>query len=178
MSALPGALDVALLVVTAAAGEARSGCLVGFATQCSLEPERFLVCLSRANRTYEVAREATTLGVHVLGDGQVELARWFGGTTDDQVDKLAAVDWHPGDGGAPLLVACAAWAEMRVLEQLPLGDHVGFLVEAVASGTGDHRGSLRLSDVGPLAPGHPGDDPPREHRPRGGACPPGRAPTA
>ena len=161
MSALPGALDVSLLVVTAAAGDDRSGCVVGFATQCSLEPERFLVCLSRANRTYEVARAAATLGVHVLGADQVELARWFGGTTDDQVDKLAAVDWRPGDDGAPLLVACAAWAEMRVLEQLPLGDHVGFLVEATASGTGTHEGRLHLSDVGPLSPGHPGDDPPR-----------------
>lgn len=161
MSALPDALDVALLVVTAAADGDRAGCVVGFATQCSLEPERFLVCLSRANRTYEVARRAEFLGVHVLGADQTDLARLFGGTTDDDVDKLAACRWRSGEHGTPLLEACAAWAEARVLEQLPLGDHVGFLVEPVASGTGSHRGILRLSDAGPIDPGHPGDDPPR-----------------
>lgn len=161
MSTLAKVLDVSLLVVTAAADGVRSGCVVGFATQCSLEPERFLVCLSRANRTYEVARQATALGVHVLGRDQVALARLFGGTTDDEIDKLGAVAWRPGPTGAPLLEECAAWAEMPILEQLPLGDHVGFLVEALASGTGHHEGLLRLSDAQPIAPGHPADDPPR-----------------
>lgn len=161
MSALPDALDVALLVVTACAGEERSGCVVGFATQCSLEPERFLVCLSRANRTYEVARSAETLGVHVLGEDQRDVARLFGGETDDEVDKFARARWRPGASGVPILEACAAWAEARILEQVPLGDHVGFLVEAVGSGVGGHAGILRISAAGPIAPGHPGGDPPR-----------------
>lgn len=135
--------------------------MVGFATQCGLDPERFLVCLSRANHTYEVAREAPSLGIHVLGADQVDLARLFGSETDDEVDKLARCRWHPGGGGAPILEDCAAWAEARVIEQLPLGDHVGFLVEPAGSGSGARHGLLRLSRARPIPPGHPGDDPPR-----------------
>ena len=46
--ALPGAA----LVVTAAAGDDREGCLVGFATQASIDPPRILVCLSVENATF------------------------------------------------------------------------------------------------------------------------------
>ena len=60
--------DYPMFVVTAVdpGTGARAGCLVGFATQTSIEPFRFLVCLSRRNRTYRVARAATVLAVHVL----------------------------------------------------------------------------------------------------------------
>jgi flavin reductase (DIM6/NTAB) family NADH-FMN oxidoreductase RutF len=39
-----GSLDYPMLVVTAAAAGERAGCLVGFATQASIDPARFLVC--------------------------------------------------------------------------------------------------------------------------------------
>jgi len=161
MTELAQSLDVPLFVVTAVSGTQRSGCAVGFLTQCSLEPERFLVCLSRANRTYVLARSAKALGVHLLGRDQQELAQLFGEQTDDQVDKLALCPWHPGASGAPILERCAAWAEMRILEQIPLGDHVGFLVEPTSSDRGGAEGVLHFSEAAPLAPGHPGDDPPR-----------------
>src|SRR6478735_1115661 len=78
-------LDYPMFIVTAAAAGTggrvdRSGCLVGFATQCSIEPERLLVCLSKKNHTYQVARTAVALGVHVPGARQRELAELFGTT--------------------------------------------------------------------------------------------------
>ena len=48
-------LDYPMAIVTAADGEERSGCLVGFHTQCSIEPARFLICISRRNHTYSIA---------------------------------------------------------------------------------------------------------------------------
>jgi flavin reductase (DIM6/NTAB) family NADH-FMN oxidoreductase RutF len=41
-----------MLIVTAEADGQRAGGLVGFATHCSIDPPRFLLCLSRRNRTY------------------------------------------------------------------------------------------------------------------------------
>ena len=41
--AFVGGLDYPVFVVTAAHGEERSGCLVGFATQASIDPPRMLV---------------------------------------------------------------------------------------------------------------------------------------
>ena len=48
-------VDPPSYVVTAADGDDRAGCLVGFATQCSIDPPRFGVWLSKLNRTYRVA---------------------------------------------------------------------------------------------------------------------------
>ena len=41
-------LDYPMFIVTCADERERAGCLVGFATQCSIDPPRFLVCLSTA----------------------------------------------------------------------------------------------------------------------------------
>lgn len=48
---LIGSLDYPMFIVTTAAGDDVAGCLVGFATQTSIDPPLVLVCLSRANRT-------------------------------------------------------------------------------------------------------------------------------
>ena len=63
---LTSVLDVPLLIVTLAAGERRAGCVVGFATQTSIDPQRFLVCLSRRNHTFQLAREVDVLAVHLV----------------------------------------------------------------------------------------------------------------
>jgi flavin reductase (DIM6/NTAB) family NADH-FMN oxidoreductase RutF len=65
--ALVGALDYPMFIATTVGDGERSGCLVGFATQCSIDPPRFLVCLSDKNRTYRVLeRGATTIVLHVV----------------------------------------------------------------------------------------------------------------
>jgi flavin reductase (DIM6/NTAB) family NADH-FMN oxidoreductase RutF len=53
-SALVGDLEAPMSIVTVQAGRDRAGCLVGFSTQTSINPPRFLVCLSRRNHTYNV----------------------------------------------------------------------------------------------------------------------------
>ncbi len=63
---------------------------MGFATQCSIDPPRFLVCLSKANHTYRVAHEADTLGVHFVPTDAESLAELFGGETGDRVDSSGA----------------------------------------------------------------------------------------
>ena len=47
--------DGPMFVVTARADDEQDGCLVGFTTQCSIDPPRFLVCLSEKNRTTRIA---------------------------------------------------------------------------------------------------------------------------
>jgi flavin reductase (DIM6/NTAB) family NADH-FMN oxidoreductase RutF len=132
---LTAELDYAMLIVTAAAGGERAGCLVGFATQTSIDPPRFLVCLSRRNRTYRVAREAAVLVVHFVPDWAEQLTELFGGETGDEVDKWSRCAWRPGPEGVPVLEELASWFAGRVLERLDLGDHVGFLLEPIAGET-------------------------------------------
>ena len=81
-------LDFPMTVVTAFDGREHSGCLVGFHTQCSIEPRRWLVCISKANHTCGVAERAEWLAVHLLRDDQHALAQFFGGG-DRRLDRAA-----------------------------------------------------------------------------------------
>lgn len=153
--ALVADLDYPMFVVTAAAGGQRAGCMVGFATQCSMAPARLLLCISERNFTFDVAARATVVVVHFLGREDLEVARLFGGETGDQVDKFARCRWEPGPGGAPVLEAGRGWIAGNVLEHVPLGDHVGFVVEPFAGHVGDAGApQLGFQAVRDLQPGH------------------------
>jgi flavin reductase (DIM6/NTAB) family NADH-FMN oxidoreductase RutF len=142
-------------VVTAAADGEMSGCLVGFVTQSSIAPVRFIICVSRANHTHGIARRSGGLGLHLLGSDQRELASLFGETTGDVVDKFADVSWSTGITGAPRLTECAAWIEGSIIGSFDAGDHEALLVNVVDGGPGSHRGRLMLEDVSDFESGHP-----------------------
>lgn len=153
--ALVDALNYPMFVVTTAVDGRNAGCLVGFATQVSIDPRRFLVGLSRENFTYRMASEADHLVVHVLGAGHRELARLFGSTTGDDVDKFAHCQWHRGPHGLPVLDAAAAWFSGRILSRVPCGDHVAFLLEPCDGHWSRSSGPLvSFADVQDLEPGH------------------------
>ncbi|ORW06547.1 oxidoreductase [Mycobacterium kyorinense] len=152
---LVGMLDYTMFVVTTQADGHRSGCLVGFATQTSLNPPRFLVGMSRRNHTFGVASKSGHLAVHVLGRNNIELARLFGGQTGDQIDKFAQCAWHSGPEGMPILDDAAGWFVGMTLDRIDLGDHVGYLLEPVAGSAPERDDDLvSFSDVTDLEPGH------------------------
>jgi flavin reductase (DIM6/NTAB) family NADH-FMN oxidoreductase RutF len=157
--ALTAALDSAVVVVTAAAagGGERAGCLVGFHSQCSIEPRRYAVWLSRVNHTYRVALVADHVAVHPLGSDDRDLAELFGGRTGDDVDKFARCDWQPGPGGVPLLAGRAGGR--LVLRRTALldvgGDHSCLVGEPVLADRPGGFSPLRLSVAGTVPPGHP-----------------------
>jgi flavin reductase (DIM6/NTAB) family NADH-FMN oxidoreductase RutF len=153
--ALVGRLDYPMLVVTACANGERAGCLVGFATQTSIHPPRFLVCVSRENRTHGVAREAELLGVHLVPADREDIAELFGGSTGDEVDKFARCEWHAGPGEVPLLDACPNRFVGRVGARLDVGDHEGFLLDPVHAEHGRDERELGFLRAKRIEPGHP-----------------------
>jgi flavin reductase (DIM6/NTAB) family NADH-FMN oxidoreductase RutF len=126
---IAGHLDYPMYVVTAAACGERAGCLVGFASQCSIDPLRFMVFVSDKNHTHRVALSAEVVAVHVVPQGAEELARLFGERTGDEIDKFERCDWEPGPHGVPLLTACADRFVGTVVDRRPVGDHTAFLLE-------------------------------------------------
>jgi flavin reductase (DIM6/NTAB) family NADH-FMN oxidoreductase RutF len=151
---LTGQLDYSMLIVTTAAGGQRAGCLVGFSTQCSVDPPRYLVCLSERNRTLRVAEHSEGLIVHFPGADQGSLVELFGGETGDDVDKFARCDWHEGPMGLPLLDDCERWFAARILDRFALGDHVGFLLAPFAAASGGDGGSFLFHRAKRVEPGH------------------------
>jgi flavin reductase (DIM6/NTAB) family NADH-FMN oxidoreductase RutF len=148
------ALDYPMFIVTARDGEERAGCLVGFATQSSIHPPRFLACLSDKNRTYRVARHADVLIVHLVPADRADLAELFGAETGDDTDKFARVDWHDGPGGAPVLEACGNWFAGRILDRFPAGDHVAYLLAPTEAHVDRSEGQFDFHRAKGIAPGH------------------------
>jgi flavin reductase (DIM6/NTAB) family NADH-FMN oxidoreductase RutF len=150
-----GALDYPLFLVTTAAGDERDGCLVGFATQCSIHPPLFLVCISDKNRTHRIAERAEYLVVHVMPAERRDLAELFGGETADETDKLARVDWRPGPGGAPIVSELVDWFAGRIAERIGWsGDHTGFVLEPVAAQAHGDGKELSFQEAKDIEPGH------------------------
>jgi flavin reductase (DIM6/NTAB) family NADH-FMN oxidoreductase RutF len=150
-------VDSPVYVVTAAARGQRAGCLVGFAGQCSLEPARFVVWLSKVNHTYLVARTAQTLVVHLLPRRRHDLAARFGSLCGARTDKFAGVACTQGPDGAPVLDDALAWFAGRVHDRFDGGDHVGFVLDPVATHTTDDAPDavLNLKDSLDIDAGHP-----------------------
>lgn len=147
--------DTAMVVVTAATDTERAGCLIGFHSQCSIDPVRYAIWLSKANHTCRLATNATHLAVHFLTPEDRSLAELFGTTTGDDIDKFSRCDVEIGIQGVPLLVTCPNRLVVRRTAFLEEGsDHVCFVTEPVeASATADYQ-PLRFSDVADLNAGH------------------------
>jgi flavin reductase (DIM6/NTAB) family NADH-FMN oxidoreductase RutF len=149
------ALDYPMLIATLVARGERAGCLVGFATQCSIDPPRFLVCLSRSNRTYRLALAAEALAVHALAADQDELAELFGGATGDEVDKFARCRWRPGTDGTPILDDAPAWFCGAIESSFDAGDHAAFAVSPTAGEIRRGFEPFPTSRGAAIEPGHP-----------------------
>jgi flavin reductase (DIM6/NTAB) family NADH-FMN oxidoreductase RutF len=149
-----GNIDYPMLIVTVKGGDERAGCLVGFATQSSIRPLRFLVCLSDKNHTYRVAQTADVVGVHLVPADRDGLARLFGEQTGDEVDKFAQCAWHEGPERTPLLDDCPDWFVGHVLQRLDAGDHQALLLEPFAAGAGPATTQFDFHRAKRFQPGH------------------------
>ncbi len=129
-------LSSPMIIVTTRAGDEVDGCLVGFSTQCSIDPTRYLVCLSKRNNTYRIALAASTLVVHMLHDDDDDraLARLFGEETGREVDKISACGCVAGPDGVPVLTTCD-WFAGKIVDRVDLGDHVGFVLDVTGGET-------------------------------------------
>ncbi|MEA2247561.1 MAG: hypothetical protein QOH46_2090 [Solirubrobacteraceae bacterium] len=153
-NSLMGELDYPMFIVTTCVDGERSGCLIGFATQISIKPPRFLVGLSHKNHTYRVAQRAELLGVHFVPADGADLAELFGGETGDEIDKFERCEWHPGPGGVPIVERCPNWFVGRVLTRLNAGDHDALILEPVAAGREAEERELTFHRARRIEPGH------------------------
>jgi flavin reductase (DIM6/NTAB) family NADH-FMN oxidoreductase RutF len=153
-TSLMGELDYPMFIVSANVGGERTGCLVGFATQISIRPPRFMVGLSHKNHTWRVAREADVFGVHFVPEEGRDLAELFGGETGDEIDKFEHCEWHEGPEGVPIVDACPNWFVGRVVERLDAGDHEGLVLEPVAAQRDAEEEELTFHRAKRIEPGH------------------------
>ena len=153
---IAGRIDYPIYVVTALAGDERDGCLVGFTTQCSIHPPRFLVCMSDKNRTTRLldGGPADAMVVHLVPEEAGHIVELFGGETGDDTDKFSRCEWSPGPEGIPVLADCPSWFAGRIVERLPLGDHIGHVLEPFAGEDASGGDWFPFSRAQEIEPGH------------------------
>lgn len=147
-------LDFPHYIVTAAAAGELSGCIVGFVTQCSMDPVRLLVCISEKNHTHEVALKSSTVAVHLVPAERSDLVDLFGSHSGYEIDKFSRCRWSEGPGGVPLLEGCPSRLVGSVLSRTPVGDHTALLVDVTRGDAGSEErvytfSMAKLQDVDP-----------------------------
>jgi len=128
--------------------------LIGFATQCSIDPPRFLICLSDKNRTTRLAQRAEAVVVHFVPASAEHLAQLFGGRTGDELDKFAHCEWHEGVRGLPILDECDNWFAATILARHGVGDHVAFLLDPIQAQVGTRFDEFTFHRARRIDPGH------------------------
>ena len=144
-----------MFIATVAADGERSGCLIGFATQCSIHPPRFLAGISDKNHTFGVAMRAQDMAIHLVPADATELAELFGGETGDEVDKFERVPWRAGPGGVPLLYGCPNRFVGRIIERIDFGDHTGMVLDPFLAELSEDIELLDFHRAKRIEPGHP-----------------------
>ena len=103
------------VVVTTASQGDQAGSVVGFHTQCGVDPVRYAVWLPAPGRTYDVARHATYIAVHVIDDSAMTIDEGSTAAGDLDADWFDRCSWRPGPGGVPLLATCPNHLVLRLV---------------------------------------------------------------
>ncbi|MFE9722900.1 flavin reductase family protein [Streptomyces sp. NPDC005794] len=126
------------VAVITAAGAGPVGFTATSLNSVAAEPPLISFGVGTTSSSWPVVAEAEHIGVHILGEGQQELAATFARSGADRFGP--STDWRRGPEGVPLLGGVVAWLVCRVVARIPAGDHRIVIAEVVA---GDPSGGGR-----------------------------------
>jgi flavin reductase (DIM6/NTAB) family NADH-FMN oxidoreductase RutF len=87
----------------------------------SLDPPIVSVCVAHSSTTWPRLREASRLGISVLGAHQEHVSRRLAARDGD---RFASLSWAATAGGAVFLEGSSAWLECSVHAEVSVGDHI------------------------------------------------------
>ncbi|RWU22928.1 flavin oxidoreductase [Pseudomonas alkylphenolica] len=125
-----GNFATGVTVVTAASADGRKvGVTANSFNSVSLEPPLILWSIDKRSSSHEVFEAASHFAVNVLAADQIDLSNNFAKPKDD---RFAGIEFEVGEGGAPLLVDCAARFHCEKYQQVDGGDHWIMIGKVVA----------------------------------------------
>ena len=86
----------------------------------SLDPPLVLVCIQNSSATWRTLRNASRIGVSVLGEEQDRACSQLAAKSGDRFESL---EWFATAGGAVLLEGAAVSLDCSVVEEIVAGDH-------------------------------------------------------
>ncbi|BCJ67560.1 flavin reductase family protein [Polymorphospora rubra] len=119
--------QAASVTVVTAAGDPPAGFTATSFTSVSLKPPLVSFCLGRDSSSWPTVERAGHLAVHLLAEGQEDVARVF---ATSGIDRFAThTGWHSGPHGVPILDGALAWLLCRPVQRIPAGDHTIVVAE-------------------------------------------------
>ncbi|EKT4505270.1 flavin reductase family protein [Pseudomonas aeruginosa] len=112
----------AVTIITTWDDEGRPvGATLSAVSSLSASPPMMLACFDRKSKTLECLTQGKPFLIHVLGEGQQDLAMLFAGKC---ADKFEGIEWKRGELGLPTICDAACALACEVAEVLPGGDHL------------------------------------------------------
>ncbi|WNI19884.1 flavin reductase family protein [Streptomyces sp. ITFR-21] len=104
-------------------------------TSVAAEPPLLSFGISLGSSSWPAVADASSVGVHILGEHQEDLAAVFARSGADRFGSDTA--WSVGPHGVPLLDEVSAWLACQVIARVQAGDHWLVIARAMA---GDSEG--------------------------------------
>jgi flavin reductase (DIM6/NTAB) family NADH-FMN oxidoreductase RutF len=147
-----GMFDRTAWIVTASAGDEKSGLVATFVNSASLVPAlpRLVAGLARHHYTWDLIRRSRAFAAHLIDEAQVALIWRFGLASGREIDKFAQLAWRSGQTGAPIVEHALSWLECRVEVDLDIGDrtiYVGAVIDGGVNRAGAPLTQKRIFDL-------------------------------
>jgi flavin reductase (DIM6/NTAB) family NADH-FMN oxidoreductase RutF len=126
-------LDRELWLITARAGDQRSGLIATYISRASLVPAlpRLTVGLAKHHFTRELIEQSKSFCMHLVDEAHIDWVWRFGIRSGRDADKLQGLPSHTGVTGSPILTGALAWLDCRVETQMDTGDRIVYLAEVL-----------------------------------------------
>ena len=127
-----GRFATGVTVVTTRTSEETCGMTANAVMSLSLDPPLLVVAVDKQSHMHGALQEGKCFAVNVLKREHESLSRRFAETGAKDFSDLGITE---AETGAPILGEALAFADCRIVEVLPGGDHDMFVGELVAAAT-------------------------------------------
>lgn len=130
MRRLAGACTIITSVAPGQGREGWAGMTATAVASVTADPAKLLVCINRSTWAHSIITQSRILGVNVLGEDALALAKRFAGGVQPQ-EKFAEGNWLTATSGAPLLANALASFDCLVSEAVEASTHDIFICEVL-----------------------------------------------
>lgn len=130
VGAVLGRVPSGVFVLTVSDGEGRrTGMLASWVQQAAFAPPVVSVAVNRSRFFLPWLERHPRLALNLVAAGQTKLLKHFGAGFGPDEPAFEGIAVHEGTGGTVLLDEALGTLEGRVVQQVPVGDHVVCFVE-------------------------------------------------
>lgn len=130
MRRLAGACTIITSVAPGQGREGWAGMTATAVASVTAEPARLLVCINRSTWAHGIVSQSRVLGVNVLGEDALPMARRFAGGVRPE-EKFNEGTWLTATSGAPLLANALVSFDCLVSESIEASTHDIFICDVL-----------------------------------------------